>query len=80
MTNFLVIGSILFIVGIAVAYIVKAKKSGVKCIGCPSAGQCSEKKKVIPCVIADAIVQKNRRFSEKACTLEKGCGLSVYKT
>lgn len=43
MTNFLVIGSILFIVGIAVAYIVKAKKSGVKCIGCPSAGQCSGK-------------------------------------
>ena len=58
MTNFLVIGSILFIVGIAVAYLVK----------------------VIPCVIAEAIVQKNRRFSEKACTLEKGCGLSFYKT
>lgn len=24
----------------AIAYIVKAKKRGVKCIGCPAAGQC----------------------------------------
>ena len=40
MANFLVIGIILLIVGIAVTYIWKAKKSGAKCIGCPSAGGC----------------------------------------
>lgn len=29
------------VIGAAVAYIIKAKKSGVKCIGCPSSGMCS---------------------------------------
>lgn len=43
MANFLVIGIILLIVSIAVTYIWKAKKSGAKCIGCPSAGGCSGK-------------------------------------
>lgn len=27
-------------VGLAIRYIYKAKKSGVKCIGCPNAGTC----------------------------------------
>lgn len=43
MTDVLVIGIILLVVGIAVKYILKAKRSGVKCIGCPSAGMCSGK-------------------------------------
>lgn len=34
---------ILAIVGAAVAYIRKAKKNGVKCIGCPAGCSCSEK-------------------------------------
>ena len=29
------------IVGLAVRYIYKAKKSGAKCIGCPDGGSCS---------------------------------------
>ena len=42
MTDFLV-GLILFaILGGAVFYIVKAKKSGRKCIGCPHAGACGK--------------------------------------
>ncbi len=32
---------IVLIVGGAVAYIIKAKKSGQKCIGCPNSGKCS---------------------------------------
>ena len=32
------------IVGGAIAYIIKAKKSGKKCIGCPYATQCGAKK------------------------------------
>ena len=36
MANLLVAGILLLAVGVAVAYIVKAKKSGTKCIGCPS--------------------------------------------
>lgn len=32
------------IVGAAIAYIVRAKKKGAKCIGCPAAGCCSARK------------------------------------
>ncbi len=35
---------IALIVGGAVAYIIKAKKSGKKCIGCPYADSCASKK------------------------------------
>lgn len=42
MTNAIVIGIVLVIVGAAVVYIIKAKKSGVKCIGCPAGGSCSQ--------------------------------------
>ena len=38
--DFFIIGIILVIVGGAVAYIIKAKKSGKKCIGCPDAPTC----------------------------------------
>ena len=40
MTNFIVILIVTVIVGVAIAYIVKEKKRGVKCIGCPAAGTC----------------------------------------
>lgn len=40
LTDIIVIAVIVLIVGGAVAYIVKAKKSGKKCIGCPYAGSC----------------------------------------
>lgn len=43
MANLLVTGILLLAVGAAVAYIVKAKKNGTKCIGCPSGGCCSGK-------------------------------------
>lgn len=43
MENFIIIAVIAVIVGVAIAYIVKAKKSGAKCIGCPAGGQCSHK-------------------------------------
>ena len=43
MTDIIVGVVVLAIVGAAMAYIIKAKKSGVKCIGCPSAGQCAQK-------------------------------------
>lgn len=39
------IGAILLIMGVAVAYIIKAKKSGRKCIGCPDGATCSHNKK-----------------------------------
>ena len=38
--DWIVIGVILLIVGGAVAYIVRAKKKGQKCIGCPDSKTC----------------------------------------
>lgn len=40
MANLVVGGILLLAVGAAAAYMIKAKKSGVKCIGCPSGGCC----------------------------------------
>lgn len=40
MTNWIVAGILLIIVGAAIAYIVKEKKRGARCIGCPAAGNC----------------------------------------
>jgi hypothetical protein len=39
--DFVIIAVILLIVGGAVAYIIKAKKSGKKCIGCPDSASCA---------------------------------------
>ena len=36
-----VVAILVLILGGAVVYICKAKKKGVKCIGCPSSGKCS---------------------------------------
>ena len=41
MVNFIIAAILLAIVGTAVCYVVKAKKSGAKCIGCPVDGGCS---------------------------------------
>ena len=58
MADLLVTGILLLIIGAAAVYIWKAKKRGVKCIGCPA---------------ADAIVQKNRKFQGKPA-FWKRCG------
>lgn len=43
MSNIIVIALVALIVGAAVAYIIREKKKGVKCIGCPHAGECASK-------------------------------------
>ena len=42
-TDIIAIAVIVLIIGSAVAYIIKAKKSGKKCIGCPDSCSCSKK-------------------------------------
>ncbi len=42
--NIIIIAILVAILGFAIFYIVKAKKSGKKCIGCPDAGNCATKK------------------------------------
>ena len=43
--DFIVIGIIAAIVGGAVAYIIKAKRSGKGCIGCPDSATCGARRK-----------------------------------
>lgn len=45
MTDFIIIAVLVIIIGAAVVYIRKAKKSGVKCIGCPAGANCSHNHK-----------------------------------
>lgn len=40
MTDLIAVAVIVIVVGAAVGYIIKSKKRGVKCIGCPSGGNC----------------------------------------
>ena len=42
LTDWIAMGVILIIVSLAVWYLVRAKKRGVKCIGCPSDCHCSK--------------------------------------
>lgn len=42
MADIIVTGILLIIIGGAIRYIVKAKKAGAKCIGCPEGCRCSE--------------------------------------
>ncbi len=45
MTDIIVIAIVGLIVGLAVGYIYKAKRKGVKCIGCSVSGCCSDQDK-----------------------------------
>ena len=42
MVNIIIAVVLLAIVGLASAYVIKAKKSGRKCIGCPSSCRCGK--------------------------------------
>ena len=46
MTDLIALLILVLILGPAVAYIVKAKRRGVKCIGCPAGGNCPSAKKM----------------------------------
>ncbi|MBP3503528.1 MAG: FeoB-associated Cys-rich membrane protein [Bacilli bacterium] len=40
--DFIIIAAIIIIIGLAVIYIVRAKKSGQKCVGCPYSKTCGK--------------------------------------
>lgn len=44
MIDVIVLGIIVLILGLAIGYIVKEKKQGSKCIGCPFAKTCAKKR------------------------------------
>ncbi|MBQ3008604.1 MAG: FeoB-associated Cys-rich membrane protein [Oscillospiraceae bacterium] len=43
MQNFIILAILLAVVGGSVAYIIKEKKKGVRCVGCSMAGTCAAK-------------------------------------
>ncbi|MBQ7399918.1 MAG: FeoB-associated Cys-rich membrane protein [Clostridia bacterium] len=43
MTDIIIIAVVVIIIGAASLYIYKAKKSGQKCVGCPSSKTCGSK-------------------------------------
>lgn len=45
MNNIILSIIILVIIGTAILYIIKARKSGVKCIGCPASKSCASNKR-----------------------------------
>lgn len=49
MDNIIIIALILLIVGGASAYLIRAKKRGVKCIGCPNGENCAKKAQATGC-------------------------------
>ncbi len=40
MENFIIIAVVVLIIALAAGYIIKAKKRGEKCIGCPAGSKC----------------------------------------
>lgn len=43
MVDLMILAILVGIIGVSVAYIVREKKKGVHCIGCPSAGTCARR-------------------------------------
>lgn len=65
-TDIIVIAVLLAVVCAATAYIVKAKKSGKKCIGCPDGCSCSAKKGGGSCCCGcSETADENEKSSEK---------------
>lgn len=44
MADIVIVAILLLMIGMAVVYLRKAKKNGVKCIGCPSGAVCGHQK------------------------------------
>ena len=40
MIDFIVVAILVVVVGAALAYIIKSRKNGIKCVGCPEAKNC----------------------------------------
>ena len=40
MTDIIVIAVVIAVIGLAAAYVIRQKKCGVKCIGCPGSKSC----------------------------------------
>ena len=62
MQNMIAVLVIVILVGSAAAYLIKAKRSGVKCIGCPAGGNCSSKNKKKKKKLTGPVIAKKTMF------------------
>lgn len=69
MINFVVGAIVIVLVGLALAYIIKSGKNGIKCIGCPDCKSCSS------CSSCNHSVQSE--ISSKCSAGVKGNSVSV---
>ena len=77
MTDFIALLILVLILGLAVAYIVKAKRRGVKCIGCPAGGNCPGSGKMPKKKLAGRVVgRKTMEISGMNCA---HCAMEVAK-
>ncbi len=68
MADIIVIIILVLLIGSAVAYMIKAKKNGVKCIGCPAGGSCSGSGKTPKKKLAGRVVgRKTMEISGMNC-------------
>ena len=49
MADYIILVILALILGIAIGYIIKEKKKGVKCIGCPFAESCAKRNQSSKC-------------------------------
>ena len=62
MENMIAVLVIVILVGSAAAYLIKAKRSGVKCVGCPAGGNCSSKNKKKKKKLTGPVIAKKTMF------------------
>ena len=78
MVDVIVIMILILMVGSAVAYMIKAKKSGVKCVGCPAGGSCPGNEKMTKKKLEDPVIgRKTMRISGMHCA---HCAMDVTRT
>ena len=58
MADIIVIIILVLLIGNAVSYMIRAKKSGVKCIGCPAGGSCSGSRQTPKKKLSGSVVGK----------------------
>lgn len=77
MADFIVIIILAVLIGGAVTYIVKAKKSGVKCIGCPAGANCPGNGKMPKKKLSHPVIgRKTMQISGMSCA---HCAMDVTK-
>ena len=78
MANVIAVIVLAVLIGSAAAYIIKAKKNGVKCIGCPAGGSCPSSAKLPRKKLDGRVIgRKTMKISAMHCA---HCAADVTKT